>query len=103
MEVKGDKYMLANMQAIYIGQRTGSFKSDDNKEINYTSIALGNPDPNKSDQVMNCSVASDVDINKLVRFTEYNFIIEVPVILKDKQKIKIVGVVPFKVEDNKSK
>lgn len=87
--------MLANMQAIYIGQRSGVFKADDNKEIKYCSIALGNPDPNKSDQIMNCSVANDVDIDKMIRFQEYNFIIDIPILLKDKQKIKVVGFVPF--------
>ena len=95
--------MLATMQAIYIGQRTGTFKSDDNKEINFCSIALGNPDSTKSDQVMNCSVASDVDVNKLLRFQEYNFIIDVPIQLKDKQKIKVVGVLPFKVDEQNKK
>ena len=88
--------MLANMQGIYIGQRSGSFKGEDNKDINFTSIALGNPDPDKSDQVMNCSVASNVEIDKLVRFQEYSFVVDIPIILKDKQKIKVVGVVPFK-------
>lgn len=95
--------MLANMQAVYIGQRCGTFTGEDNKEINYCSIALGNPDPNKSDQVMTCSVSSDVDIKSLERFKEYVFIIDVPIILKDKQKIKVVGVVPFKVDEPVSK
>lgn len=87
--------MIANMQAIYIGNRAGTFKGENEKDINFCTIALGNPDDNHSDQVMLCSKADKVDLSNLKRFESYNFIIDIPIVLKDKQKVKIVGVIPF--------
>lgn len=87
--------MIANMQAIYIGNRAGSFKDDKEKEIDFCTVALGNPDDAHSDQVMLCSTVKGFDTSKLNRFQQYTFIVDIPIVLKDKAKVKIIDIVPF--------
>lgn len=93
--------MLAHMEAVYLGKEAGTFEDNGNK-ITYCTLALQNTDINKSSQIMKCSSSSDLEVDKLVQYQKYLFIIDIPIILKDKAKVKVLGIVPFK-DDTKVK
>ena len=94
-------FMIGHMEAVYLGKESGSFE-DNGKKIAYCTLALQNPDVTKSSQIMKCFSSSDLEVDKLVQYQKYLFIIDIPIILKDKAKVKVLGIVPFK-EDNKVK
>lgn len=85
--------MLASILAIYGGSKLHNGKGKDGQAFSYTFVNLLGRD-DKQDEVLMVTSSSDVDLNKLVRFKEYNFLIDITTQDKGK-KVKIVGVSPF--------
>ena len=85
--------MLGSLVAIYGGSRTHTGKGKDGLSFTYTFVNLLGRD-DKQDEVLIVPAGNDVDLNQLVRFKEYNFLVDITTQEKGK-KVKIVGVNPF--------
>lgn len=88
--------MKSILNAVYGGSKINQFKTKDNLTIDYINVnLLGVGEQEDEHLVVSCS--KDVDLKSLVRFKEYNFVIDLTNGEKGK-KVKIVGLLPF---DNK--
>ena len=90
--------MLAHLEATYLGEDTMETKIDQ-KDIKYRHIALQNPD--KKTQIMICRTDLNLDLSGLKESQKYLFIIDIPVVMQDKGKYKVLGVVPFSNDKQK--
>lgn len=85
--------MLGSLVAVYGGSKTHTGKGKDGQSFSYTFVNLLGRD-DKQDEVLIVTAGNDVDLNQLVRFNEYNFLVDITTQEKGK-KVKIVGVNPF--------
>lgn len=88
--------MLGSLVAIYGGSKTHTGKGKDGQSFSYTFVNLLGRD-DKQDEVLIVTAGNDVDLNQLIRFKEYNFLVDITTQEKGK-KVKIVGVNPFSNE-----
>lgn len=90
--------MLAHLDAKYLGEDTME-TTIDQKDIKYRHIALQNPE--KKTQIMICRTDLNLDLSGLKEGQRYLFVIDIPIVMQDKAKYKVLGVVPFSNDKQK--
>lgn len=85
--------MLGSLVAVYGGSKTHTGKGKDGQSFSYTFVNLLGL-AGKEDEVLIVTAGSDVELDKLERFKEYVFAVDITTQEKGK-KVKIVGVSPF--------
>ena len=87
--------MIAHIQANYVGCEVKDYNIDGKK---YIGRYIGLQNPEKKLQIMTCSYVENLDVSKLVELEQYMFIVDMPISFNDKTRLKVIDVVPFKVD-----
>ena len=88
--------MLGHITAKYLGEQDNIFKGKDGKDIQYRQIGLQNPE--KKLDIMVCGIDLNYDLSKLVENELYMFVVNIPSVVKSDTRLRVLDVVPFKVD-----